>query len=60
MQAKADPQGADEIDSIGLSPPVLTIGFDGKKSSRCLATEIGPTPGPPPPCGIANVLCKFK
>ena len=24
------------------------------------ATPIGPMPGPPPPCGIANVLCRFR
>ena len=23
-------------------------------------TPIGPTPGPPPPCGMQNVLCKFR
>jgi hypothetical protein len=23
-------------------------------------TPIGPIPGPPPPCGIENVLCRFK
>src|SRR6266576_1383323 len=32
----------------------------GKKGTRCLATPIGPTPGPPPPCGMQNVLCKFR
>jgi hypothetical protein len=30
------------------------------KWTNCGATQIGPTPGPPPPCGIANVLCKFR
>ena len=50
----------EEIAGIAYSPPVLIIGFDGKNSFKCLTTPIGPIPGPPPPCGIANVLCKFK
>ncbi len=32
----------------------------GKNGAKCFLTPIGPIPGPPPPCGIANVLCKFK
>ena len=32
----------------------------GRNLTRCLATPIGPTPGPPPPWGIQKVLCKFK
>src|SRR6266699_6237319 len=32
----------------------------GRNGTRCFATPIGPTPGPPPPCGMQNVLCKFK
>ena len=47
--ARADPNGAAEIEEIALSPPVLIIGFEGKKGLRCFATQIGPTPGPPPP-----------
>ena len=35
-------------------------GFPGKKSAKCFLTITGPTPGPPPPCGIQKVLCKFK
>ncbi len=32
----------------------------GKYGARCALTPIGPIPGPPPPWGIAKVLCKFK
>ena len=48
-QTSADPQGAEEIASSESSPPVLINGLDGRNSLRCSATQIGPTPGPPPP-----------
>src|SRR6188508_3278025 len=32
----------------------------GRCGAKCVFTQIGPMPGPPPPCGIAKVLCKFK
>mmetsp|Transcript_24991 Transcript_24991/g.73094 ORF Transcript_24991/g.73094 Transcript_24991/m.73094 type:complete len:251 (-) Transcript_24991:1773-2525(-) len=32
----------------------------GRNGARCLATPMDPTPGPPPPCGMQNVLCRFK
>ena len=28
--------------------------------ARCAATPIGPTPGPPPPCGMQKVLCRLR
>jgi len=34
--------------------------FPGKNLANFWLTAIGPNPGPPPPCGIENVLCKFK
>ena len=37
-----------------------TTGWPGRYGARCAATPIGPMPGPPPPCGIANVLCRFR
>ena len=37
-----------------------TTGWPGRNGARCFATPIGPMPGPPPPCGIANVLCRFR
>ena len=48
-QASADPQGAADMASMACSPPVGMIGFVGKNGAKCAATQIGPTPGPPPP-----------
>ena len=31
----------------------------GKNSDNLSTTAIGPDPGPPPPCGVEKVLCKF-
>ena len=31
----------------------------GMKGSRRLLTPTAPEPGPPPPCGVENVLCRF-
>ena len=28
--------------------------------ARCALTPIGPMPGPPPPCGMQKVLCRFR
>ena len=60
IHASAEPNGAADIAGIALSPPVLITGLVGRKGLKCFETQIGPTPGPPPPCGIANVLCRFK
>jgi hypothetical protein len=35
-------------------------GWLGMKGARCAFTPIGPMPGPPPPCGMQNVLCRFR
>src|SRR3546814_769828 len=32
----------------------------GRKGARCEFTEQGPTPGPPPPCGMQKVLCRLR
>merc|ERR1719486_1453933 len=32
----------------------------GKNGARCAFTPMAPTPGPPPPCGMQNVLCMFR
>lgn len=46
---------------IVLDPSTLLLWeCPGKKGAKCFLTPIGPKPGPPPPWGIANVLCKFK
>ena len=36
------------------------VGSPGRNGARCAATATGPTPGPPPPCGMQNVLCRFR
>ena len=42
------------LPSIGLTP------CPGTKGSRCILKPMVPMPGPPPPCGIAKVLCKLR
>ncbi len=39
-----------------LSAPSLP----GRYGARCDFTATGPTPGPPPPCGMQKVLCRFR
>ena len=41
-------------------PPVSIMGWFGRKSTKWAATPMGPTPGPPPPCGMAKVLCRLR
>src|SRR4029078_8591345 len=53
------PPGAADTAPIARSPPVATTGWRGRNGARCAATEIGPMPGPPPPCGMQNVLCRL-
>ena len=53
------PHGAAATGAIALAPPVGTSGWPGRYGARCAATAIGPMPGPPPPCGMANVLCRL-
>src|SRR5690606_33147359 len=36
-----------------------TMLWPGRKGARCFFTPIGPMPGPPPPCGMQKVLCRF-
>ena len=51
-----------EPNGVALTGPVFppSIGWLGRKGSRCDLTPIGPIPGPPPPCGMQKVLCRFK
>ena len=53
------PQGAAETAPMPFFGPEFIKTWFGKKGSKCFATPIGPIPGPPPPCGIQKVLCKF-
>src|ERR1700731_3155460 len=32
----------------------------GRNAARWARAATGPTPGPPPPCGMQNVLCRFR
>ncbi len=32
----------------------------GRKGTSAARTPTGPAPGPPPPCGVLNVLCVLK
>ena len=55
------PHGAaDDRRRSPRSPPVATTGWPGRNGARCAATQIGPMPGPPPPCGMQKVLCRFR
>ncbi len=40
--------------------PMSTTEWPGRYGARCFATPIGPTPGPPPPCGMQNVLWRLR
>ncbi len=43
----------------GPSFSFVTYGT-GKYAASSSHTETGPLPGPPPPCGVENVLCKLN
>jgi len=36
-----------------------TIAGAGMWGARCALNATGPAPGPPPPCGVVKVLCRF-
>src|SRR3974377_2281080 len=42
----------------GVGPPGNAR--PGRNGTRWAPTATGPTPGPPPPCGIQNVLCRLR
>ena len=47
--------------AAALTAPLSSSrGSPGRKGARCALTPIGPMPGPPPPCGMAKVLCRFR
>ena len=41
----------------GRAPP---SGWPGRNGARWARTATGPTPGPPPPWGMQNVLCRLR
>ena len=47
-----------EVEAERLAVPRTTAGT-GRYGSRMSRTAIGPPPGPPPPCGCENVLCRL-
>ena len=42
----------------GGTPAMWPAGQE--RRARCARTATGPTPGPPPPCGMQNVLCRLR
>ncbi len=56
----ADPNLAAVNYPTVLDDDFLSSYVSGRNSTSFLLTAIGPIPGPPPPWGILNVLCKFK
>jgi len=42
------------------APPMPAVLWPGRNGTRSATTATGPTPGPPPPCGMQNVLCRFR
>src|SRR4051794_23444545 len=59
---EADPHGAPEMAPTDPNVPrsLRPSGWLGRNGARCAATATGPTPGPPPPCGMQKVLCRFR
>src|SRR6202046_4364876 len=59
VRIDAEPYGAAETGPTGPGS-LVRCGCDGKNAAKWALTPIGPMPGPPPPCGMQKVLCKFK
>lgn len=55
----AFPYGAPATAPFSL-PSIDLTAWPGTKGSRCALKPMVPIPGPPPPCGIAKVLCKLR
>ena len=55
------PHGAADTGGIACCAADLRDRMARAETARdALATPIGPMPGPPPPCGMANVLCRLR
>src|SRR5436190_23706578 len=54
----AEPCGAAATGPTAVAPGCR--GSPGRYGARCPRTATGPTPGPPPPCGMQNVLCRLR
>src|SRR3989442_15304993 len=52
----AEPYGAALTGPTGEAVPIPP----GRNGARGALTATGPTPGPPPPWGMQNALCRFR
>src|SRR6185437_4670749 len=56
----ADPCGALATWTAETAPSPGWPARAGRNGARWAFAATGPTPGPPPPCGMQNVLCRFR
>src|SRR5687767_4221033 len=59
----AEPHGAAAMAPAPVPPTGPASGTTselGRNGARWDRTATGPTPGPPPPWGMQNVLCRFR
>ena len=55
------PHGAADTAPIeSSSSPKSTTEWSGRWGASSAVQQIGPIPGPPPPCGMQKVLCRFR
>src|SRR5574343_975143 len=63
VRIEAEPNGAAETAPwpalTRLASPVGWMTWSAMNGARWALRPIGPMPGPPPPCGMAKVLCRF-
>ena len=56
----AEPHGAAETGPTPVRAGLGRSGWPGRYGARWARTATGPTPGPPPPCGMQKVLCRLR
>src|SRR3954454_13008835 len=57
----AEPHGAEAMAPVPVAGPAAgTSGWLGRNGARWAPTATGPTPGPPPPWGMQNVLWRLR
>src|SRR3954452_21464082 len=57
----AEPHGAAAIEPTPVRGPACAVtAWFGRNGARCDHTPMGPTPGPPPPWGMQNVLWRLR
>ena len=57
---RAPRRGADRHRHRSPDRPRAAAGGSAGTARGARCTPIGPTPGPPPPCGMQNVLCRLR